>query len=154
MQGPPRQTPIGLKLATVAKTVSRAFDDALAAAGGSRPLWLILLALKSRPSSNQQELAGRVGIQGATLTHHLNALEADGLLTRRRDPGNRRVHVVELTARGEGAFQRLRGVAAEFDRRLRAVLAELLGRLEANAAGTPGAGGLPTVRSRARRAPR
>jgi MarR family transcriptional regulator for hemolysin len=162
MQGPPRQTPIGLKLATVAKTVSRAFDDALAAAGGSRPLWLILLALKSRPSSNQQELAGRVGIQGATLTHHLNALEADGLLTRRRDPGNRRVHVVELTARGEGAFQRLRGVATEFDRRLRAgihdrdvaVLAELLGRLEANAAGTPGAGGLPTVRSRARRAPR
>ena len=29
-----------------------------------------------------------VGIEGATLTHHLGAKEADGLLTRRRDPAN------------------------------------------------------------------
>ena len=31
-------------------------------------------------------------------------MEADGLLTRRRDPANRRVHVVELTAAGDAAF--------------------------------------------------
>ena len=69
--------------------------------------------------TNQRELATAVGIREATLTHHLNAMEADGLLTRRRDPGNRRVHVVELTEAGEDAFARLRDAAVGFDRRLR-----------------------------------
>jgi len=81
-----------------------------------------------------------VGIRGATLTHHLDAMETEGLVTRRRDPSNRRVHLVELTTKGDAAFQRMRGAAADFDRRLRAGLAEsdtarlgeLLDRLEAN----------------------
>ena len=143
MSGPPRVPPIGLNLASTAKKVSRAFDDALVAVGGSRPVWLILISLKRRPLDNQEELAGAVGIRGATLTHHLHAMEAEGLLTRRRDPANRRVHVVELTASGEAAFHRMRGAAADFDRRLRtglsesdvARLAELLARLRANVAG-------------------
>ncbi|MET9018341.1 hypothetical protein ABZV93_00010 [Actinopolymorpha sp. NPDC004070] len=63
-----------------------------------------------------------MGIQGATLTHHLNAMESDGLLTRRREPSNRRVHLVELTDEGEAAFHRLRDVAVAHDRRLRAGL--------------------------------
>lgn len=118
----PTATPIGLKLAMTAKAVSSAFDEALAAAGGSRPAWLILISLKTRRLRSQRELAGAVGIEGATLTHHLAAMEADGLVTRRRDPSNRRVHLVELTARGDTAFERMRVAAFEFDRRLRAGL--------------------------------
>lgn len=138
----PRPTgpPIGLKLTSTARTLSRAFDDALAAAGGSLPTWLILISLKTRRLGNQRELAAAVGIQGATLTHHLNAMEADGLLTRRRDPDNRRVHLVELTDKGEAAFLRLRTVAVRFDQRLRAgitdeeiaTLGGLLDRLQRN----------------------
>src|SRR5256885_15162726 len=90
MGGPPLRTPIGLQLANTAKVVSRAFDDALAAAGGSRPEWLTLLAIKTRARVSQRELASAVGIQGATLTHHLHAMEAAGLVTRARDPENRR----------------------------------------------------------------
>src|SRR5258708_22750877 len=97
MSGPPRRPPIGLRLATTAKKVSRAFDDALVAVGGSRPLWLILISLKSRRLASQEELARAVGIRGATLTHHLDAMETEGLVTRRRDPPNRRLHLVELT---------------------------------------------------------
>ncbi len=122
--GPPSSPPIGLELARVARLVSRAFDAVLAEAGGSLPTWLVLLTLKTRPVANQRELAAAVGIQGATLTHHLNAMESDGLLTRRRDPGNRRVHLVELTADGEAAFHRLRGVAMRHDTRLRAGFSE------------------------------
>ena len=82
-------------------------------------MWMIMITLKSGNGRNQQELAESVGIRGATLSHHLNALESDGLVTRRRDPDNRRVHIVELTEDGEDRFHELRAAAAGFDRRLR-----------------------------------
>jgi MarR family transcriptional regulator for hemolysin len=116
--------PVGLHLARVAKLVGRAFDDALAEAGGSQPVWLVLVTLKSRQLASQRELADALGIQGATLTHHLNAMEDDGLVTRRRDPTNRRLHQVALTPAGEDLFLRLRGAAGRFDTRLRGDLSE------------------------------
>lgn len=137
---PPRSRPVGRALATTAKVVSRAFGDALAAAGGAEHTWLILLALKTACVANQRELAAAVGIQGATLTHHLTALESSGLVTRERRPDNRRVQLVALTDAGEEAFLRLRAAAVEFDRRLRGDLADdeldrvvtVLDRLRAN----------------------
>jgi MarR family transcriptional regulator for hemolysin len=138
----PSRPPIGLHLARTARSVSRAFDDALAEAGGSVPVWLVLISLKSQQVRNQRELAEAVGIREATLTHHLNAMDEQGLITRRRDPANRRVHLVELTEAGEAAFQRMRGAATAFDQRLRSGLSgdevsqleALLGRLAANVA--------------------
>jgi MarR family transcriptional regulator, transcriptional regulator for hemolysin len=111
--------PIGLHLSRVAKEVSAAFDAALTSAGGSLPTWLILLNLKINESANQRRLAGAVGIREATLTHHLSGMEQQGLLTRRRDPDNRRTHVLALTADGEALFLALREAAVAFDRRLR-----------------------------------
>jgi MarR family transcriptional regulator for hemolysin len=141
----PRAEPIGLALARAAKTVSRAFDRALAQAGGSTPTWLILLSVKSGRASTQRELARAVGIEGATLTHHLDGLERAGLIARARDPENRRVQLVTLTSDGDAAFHRLRRAAVAFDRRLRAGVADdevaelsrLLGRLSANVAEAP-----------------
>ena len=104
--------------------MSRAFDKTLTQAGGSLPVWLVMIALKSRPPASQRELAEVVGIQGATLTHHLNAMDSAGLVTRRRDPQNRRLHVVELTPDGDALFLRLREAAMAFDRRLRAGLSD------------------------------
>lgn len=140
----PAARPIGLTLARTAKIVGRAFDDALAAAGGSTPIWLILISLKTQPTVNQRELADAVGIQGATLTHHLNAMEADGLIIRRRDPANRRVHQLRLTEAGEILFHRLAAAARAHDERLRAglgneeiaTLEHLLGRLHDNVSGS------------------
>jgi MarR family transcriptional regulator, transcriptional regulator for hemolysin len=138
-------TPIGLQLSRAARVVGRAFDDALASAGGSLPIWLVLLNLKIRPGANQRQLAEAVGITEATLTHHLNAMDEGGLVTRRRDPDNRRAHVVELTPAGETAFLRLRDAAIDFDKRLRtgvpdaniSRLARDLDRLVTNAGGGP-----------------
>jgi MarR family transcriptional regulator, transcriptional regulator for hemolysin len=145
----PARTPIGLELARAARAVSRAFDDALAEAGGSLPVWLVLLNLKTRQVSSQRELAEAVGVREATLTHHLNAMDTQGLVTRTRDPANRRIHVVELTPAGEAAFIRLAEAATTFDRRLRDglsdadldVLATVLGRLAGNVAGGQGPAG-------------
>jgi MarR family transcriptional regulator for hemolysin len=96
-------------------------------------------------AANQRELAAAVGIQEATLTHHLNAMAAQGLLTRERDPASRRVHQVRLTEAGESAFLRMRDAAVGFDERLRAGLSDtevadldrLLGRLAGNLARWP-----------------
>ena len=41
----PFPVPIGLRLNQAARTVERAFDEALAAAGGTLPIWLVLLNL-------------------------------------------------------------------------------------------------------------
>src|SRR6266581_3053554 len=95
------------------------------------------------------ELARAVGVREATLTHHLNAMDSQGLVTRTRDPANRRIHVVALTPAGEAAFLRLRDAAAAFDRRLRDGLtdadldglAAVLGRLAGNVAGGQGFAG-------------
>lgn len=139
LQGPP----IGITLSNAARDVNRTFDDALGRAGGSRPRWLILMSLKEKRVASQRELAAKIGIEGATLTHHLNPMETDGLITRRRDPANRRVHIVELTTQGEVAFQDMLGTVIAFDQRLRtgftdnevAELARLLNRMRTNVTG-------------------
>jgi MarR family transcriptional regulator, transcriptional regulator for hemolysin len=138
----PERTPIGLYLTHASRAISRAFDDALAAAGGSLPVWLVLVNLKMRSVASQRDLAQGMGIKEATLTHHLNAMETAGLITRQRDPANRRIHVVELTETGESTFVRLREAAFAFDSQLRrnvapeeiATLESILGRLAANVA--------------------
>jgi len=137
----PFPAPIGLRLNQTARAVERAFDAALAGAGGTLPVWLILLNLKIGKPGTQRELAGAIGIREATLTHHLGAMSASGLIARSRDAANRRVQVVTLTEAGEAAFLRLRAAAMAFDARLRdglaepdlATLATLLARLAANA---------------------
>jgi MarR family transcriptional regulator for hemolysin len=139
----PTGRPIGLTLAQAAKAASRAFDDALTAAGGSLPIWLIMVSLRTERLGTQRELADSIGIKAATLTHHLNAMERAGLVERRRNPDNRRVHDVRLSEHGDALFDRLAAAAIAHDQRLRAgltpdeitTLAGLLTRIQANVTG-------------------
>ena len=138
----PGGPPVGLHLAATAKAVSRAFNAALAEAGGSLPMWLILTSLRGEQWRTQHELARSLGIEGPTLTRHLDALEGAGLVERRRDPADRRAIQVELTRAGEELHSRLRRNVISFDRQLRAGLGEAelktlrstLRRLEQNVA--------------------
>ena len=137
----PDKVPIGLQLANAAKAVSRAFNDQLAQAGGSLPTWLILTQLKGSEWRTQHELARAVGIEGPTLTRHVDGLERSGLVVRRRDPGDRRAVQVELTDAGHALHAELLQAVIAFDRRLREGLdeeeldqvREVLGRLAENA---------------------
>jgi MarR family transcriptional regulator for hemolysin len=69
-------------------------------------------------------MAAAMGVTSATLTHHLNSLERQGLVRRWREDSNRRVQRVELTEDGVARFDRMREVAMRHDARLRAVLSE------------------------------
>jgi len=116
------ELPIGLLVGSTAKLLSREFDAALAAVGGSRPTWLVLLSLKTAGHRTQGELADAVGIRQPTLSHHLDGLEREGLVRRERTADNRRVQRVTVTEAGEALFLRLRRAAGAFDGRLRAGL--------------------------------
>jgi MarR family transcriptional regulator for hemolysin len=131
--------PIGLQLARTARTVSQAFERAMAEAGGSAATWQVLLLVRSQKWDKQSQMAQALGITAATLTHHLNALEKQGLVRRWREAGNRRVQRTALTPAGQELFERLREVALRHDERLRARLSdeevvrlgELLDKLQA-----------------------
>jgi len=114
----------------------------MAQAGGSVSTWQVLLLVRSQTWDTQSELADQLGITGATLTHHLSALERKGLVRRWREDSNRRVQRVELTGEGLELWGRLREVAGRHDRLLRSQLTddeveqlgELLDRLAAGVA--------------------
>ena len=139
----PTRTPIGLRLFTSSKgCVARSTACSRTRAGRSRcgSCWT---NLKSAAWRSQHELAAAVGIEGPTLTRHLDALERQGLVRRGQDPTDRRAVVVELTPEGHATHARLLEVVVAFDRRLRSglsqdevdTLRELLRRLEENVGG-------------------
>ena len=140
----PDGPPLGLLLATTSKAVGRAFNDALAESGGSIPIWLILNALKSEPRRTQLELARAVGIEGPTLTRHLDGIEQAGLVKRQRGTPDRRAVQVELTRAGHDLHGRLLKAVIGFNQRLRAglgaedvaTLQRLLLHLRENVGGT------------------
>ena len=137
----PRGTPIGLQLARASKIIGRAFNEALAEVGGSLPVWLILTSLRGEAHASQQQIARAVGIEGPTLTRHLDQLEGAGLVRRVAHPDDRRAVRVEPTEAGLALQARMLEVVIAFNRRLTAGLTqndlghlrELLDALEANA---------------------
>jgi len=136
----PEGTPTGLKLARTSKIVGQAFNSALAEVGGSLPTWLILSSLKWGQWQSQHELARAVGVEGPTLTRHLDGLEEAGLVTRARTTADRRTIRVELTEKGNTAHERMLAAVIAFTKQLQAGLSkqeltqldDLLSRLAAN----------------------
>jgi MarR family transcriptional regulator for hemolysin len=116
--------PLVSLISGAAKLLSRTFDDALTAAGGSTSTWLVLQALKNADHRTQGDLARAIGLREPTLTYHLDTLRRRGFVTRQREEGNRRVQRVVVTEAGEQLFLRLRRAAASFDGRLRAGLGD------------------------------
>ena len=101
-----------------------AFEQTLADAGGSLGTWIVLSALSDEGVVSQTVLAGHVHVEGATITHHVDRLEADGLVRRRADPADRRVRRVELTPAGKRLHRRLLEAVKELEAAATAGLTE------------------------------
>jgi MarR family transcriptional regulator for hemolysin len=104
------------------KLVRERLDDRLAAEGGSLPQWIVLRALSEAPRLSHRELAARMYLSGPTITHHLDRMEASGLITRTRDVVDRRVVHVAMTSAGAERFRELEEVADTTDAEIRALL--------------------------------
>jgi len=119
-----RREPLGRHLVFTAKAMREAFEQTLADAGGSLGTWIVLSALSDEGVVSQTVLAGHVHVEGATITHHVDRLEADGLVRRRADPADRRVRRVELTPAGKRLHRRLLGAVKELEAATTAGLTE------------------------------
>ena len=106
---------VGRDLAMLAKALRARFSARLAEAGASFPAWAVLSCAIAEEGLSQRELAERIGIEGATLTKHLDRLEADGLIARRRDSADRRIVRVSPTPAARRLHIRLAAVAAGLD---------------------------------------
>lgn len=91
------------------------------------------------------ELSRRLMVTGGSVTGIADGLEAEGLIVRSRDPGDRRAWRVRLTPAGQRVFRRMAAaherwvveMFAGLDAGERGRLAALLGRLKAHVASLP-----------------
>ncbi|MGW8767381.1 MarR family winged helix-turn-helix transcriptional regulator [Streptomyces sp. NPDC055815] len=67
---------------------------------------------------SQRDLAAAMEIDPSQLVAILNELEADGLAERRRDPADRRRHIVEITEAGATALGRIDTAVGAAEREL------------------------------------
>jgi MarR family transcriptional regulator for hemolysin len=138
----PLVEPLGRQLVFTAKAMREAFEETLAAAGGSLGTWVVLSALSDVGCMSQAALATHVHLEGATITHHIDRLEAAGLVRRQLDPSDRRVRRLELTGAGAELHSRLLAAVIELQQQVlaglgpreRAALRKALETIQANLA--------------------
>jgi len=98
--------------------VGRRAAESTMAPGGLRPRHLIALKLlREEGPASQQGLTEALRLDPSNVVALLNELEERALITRRRDPSDRRRHIVEISPRGVEelclAYTRLRLVEDE-----------------------------------------
>jgi MarR family transcriptional regulator, transcriptional regulator for hemolysin len=117
--------PLGRQLAYTHKVLHDQVDATLNRHGADLNTWIVLFQAQRHGGGlaySQRELAEGLHISGPALVRHLDRLEGDGLLRRRRDDKDRRITRITLTAKGERLLARLHDVMAENDRQMRAQL--------------------------------
>jgi MarR family transcriptional regulator, lower aerobic nicotinate degradation pathway regulator len=108
----------GMLLLKIGKAAEGRFAEALKPTGLTPRHLGVLFEVQARPTS-QQDLIETIGVDASKLVGLLNDLEADDLIVRRRDPEDRRRHIVEVSAKGSARLDEAKKTAA-------AVEAELL----------------------------
>ena len=112
----------GMLLVKIGKAAERRFEKALKPTGLTPRHLGVLFEVQARPTS-QQDLVETIGVDASKLVGLLNDLEADGLIVRKRDPEDRRRHIVEVSKQGSARLEEAKQIAS-------AVEADLLVGLE------------------------
>ena len=99
-----RRSSPGLLLALLGQVAMRRLRDAHTAHNLKPRQFQLLGLLHDHGAMGQRELGGTMGVVPSILVTLLNPLEADGFVSRERDPEDRRRHVVTLTAAGQRHF--------------------------------------------------
>ncbi|WP_329090047.1 MULTISPECIES: MarR family winged helix-turn-helix transcriptional regulator [unclassified Streptosporangium] len=78
----------------------------------------VMGALWDNGPQSQNALAKIVGVDVSTMTKTLQRLERSGFVSRRPDPANRRISIVDITPRGHALRPEVDRVLAEMHRRM------------------------------------
>jgi DNA-binding MarR family transcriptional regulator len=105
--------PLDRLLVRAGQAVQRITRRVSAEHGTSATALAVLGVLVEHEAPSQRELAGHLGLAPATLTPVLDALEADGDVTRVRDGADRRAMRLEITDRGRARHARVAACVAE-----------------------------------------
>ena len=93
---------------------SRFYKPLLEPLGLTYPQYLVLLTLWEADGLPLRAIGDRLGLDSGTLTPLLRRMDANGLVTRQRDPDDERLLRIHLTAKG----RRLRSRAEAFPERI------------------------------------
>ena len=99
-----RRSSPGLLLALLGQEAMRRLREAHNAHNLKPRQFQLLGLLHDHGAMAQRELGEIMGVDPSILVTLLNPLEADGFVSRERDPVDRRRHVVTLTATGQRHF--------------------------------------------------
>lgn len=92
--------------------LTRLYRPALEPLGLTYLQYLAMLALWTRRPQSVGELGERLNLDSSTLTPLFKRLEAQGLVTRRRDPKDERRRMIDLTPAGVALREKALGVPA------------------------------------------
>jgi MarR family transcriptional regulator for hemolysin len=115
---------MGKQVAMALKGLQADLEDALSGIGSSFHTYLVLRHVEEHPGLSQRALADRLGIEGPTLTHHLDRLTAEGLVRRVRSDEDRRVSSAVLTTAGRSHLAAAVEVADACDAALRSLFSD------------------------------
>jgi len=89
--------------------------DAFEETGLSPYHYAVLALLEEEPPETQAMIADALGYDRSHLVGMLDELEERGLIERKRDPGDRRRHLVTLTPEGKRSATKLRSIVAKLE---------------------------------------
>jgi DNA-binding MarR family transcriptional regulator len=98
------------------------FADLIASVDLTPPHSGILRAIASQPGCSQQALSGELGLLPSRVVAYVDELEDRGYVERRRNPADRRLHALYLTAAGKKIMGKIRELARQHERLMTAGL--------------------------------
>jgi len=112
------------KLGKVMRKIQRYYENNLSSYGITPVQFYVLSALWEEEGLKFKELAGRLNIDGSTLTGILDRMEKGGFVERRDDPEDRRSLLVFLTDKSRKYGREMMHLAENLDREIRKQFAE------------------------------
>jgi len=133
-------------LAQIGSHAAARFAERIASLDLTPPQTGLLRAVAAAPGQSQQALARHLGTPPSRLVALVDGLDERGLIERRRNPDDRRLHALHVTDAGHELLRRIGEVARDHDAAVCAALDEderttltvLLARIAADHGLTPG----------------